>query len=61
MISAEPIDSSLSRSQAGFASAELLLIKSSQPKGKGPPQAAGFQIRTGNGTEKSLVKSDSPE
>ncbi|MFE3537951.1 hypothetical protein [Streptomyces anulatus] len=31
------------------------------PKGKATPQATGNQIRTGNGTEKSLVKLEPPE
>ncbi|MET9093951.1 hypothetical protein ABZX72_17835, partial [Streptomyces cyaneofuscatus] len=42
-------------------SVDALLIKSNQPKGKATPQATGNRIRTGNGTKKSLVKSDSPE
>ncbi|MFH9297456.1 hypothetical protein, partial [Streptomyces sp. NPDC017520] len=31
------------------------------PKGKATPQAIRNRIRAGNGTKKSLVKSDSPE
>ncbi|WP_209443576.1 hypothetical protein, partial [Streptomyces anulatus] len=31
------------------------------PKGKAAPQATGNQIRTGNGTKKSLVKLEPPE
>ncbi|MFJ6148405.1 hypothetical protein ACIQH7_32910, partial [Streptomyces anulatus] len=31
------------------------------PKGKATPQATGNQIRTGNGTEKSLVKLEPPK
>jgi hypothetical protein len=30
----------------------MILIKSEQPKDKGPPTATGNEIRTGNGTEK---------
>ncbi|MER6191354.1 hypothetical protein, partial [Streptomyces cyaneofuscatus] len=42
-------------------SADALLIKSNQPKGKATPQATRIQIRTGNGTKKSLVKLEPPE
>ncbi|MEU6925827.1 hypothetical protein, partial [Streptomyces sp. NPDC046631] len=31
------------------------------PKGKATPKATGIQIRTGNGTKKSLVRLESPE
>ncbi|MBW3358805.1 hypothetical protein, partial [Streptomyces sp. 09ZI22] len=42
-------------------SADALLIKSDLPKGKATPLATGNRIRTGNGTEKSLVKLEPPE
>ncbi|MGW3933159.1 hypothetical protein ACWECC_34495, partial [Streptomyces microflavus] len=42
-------------------SVDALLIKSDPLKGKATPQAAGSRIRTGNGTEKSLVKLEPPE
>ncbi|MFB7051222.1 hypothetical protein ACFCX7_34470, partial [Streptomyces microflavus] len=42
-------------------SADALLIKSDLPKGKVTPLATGNRIRTGNGTEKSLVKLEPPE
>ncbi|MFD3792038.1 hypothetical protein, partial [Streptomyces cyaneofuscatus] len=59
-ISRRAIDSLYSESQA-VQSADALLIKSNQPKGKATPQAIGNRIRTGNGTKKSLVKSEPPE
>ncbi|MFE7403654.1 hypothetical protein, partial [Streptomyces sp. NPDC057557] len=31
------------------------------PKGKATPKATGIQIRTGNGTKKSLVRLEPPE
>ncbi|MFD5901841.1 hypothetical protein ACFWHG_10085, partial [Streptomyces microflavus] len=50
----------ISKTQA-VHSADALLIKSDLPKGKATPQATGNRIRTGNGTEKSLVKLEPPE
>ncbi|WP_218924493.1 MULTISPECIES: hypothetical protein, partial [unclassified Streptomyces] len=52
----------LSRNLIGsFAWHREFLIKSDPPKGKATPQVTGNQIRTGNGTEKSLVKLEPPE
>ncbi|MFF9359076.1 hypothetical protein, partial [Streptomyces sp. NPDC014741] len=39
----------------------MLLIKSNQPKGEGPPTATGIEIRTGNGTEKESGKVGTPK
>ncbi|MFF3628344.1 hypothetical protein, partial [Streptomyces sp. NPDC002164] len=39
----------------------MLLIKSNQPKGEGLPAATGIEIRTGNGTEKNLVRLEKPK
>ncbi|MFG3403968.1 hypothetical protein, partial [Streptomyces sp. NPDC048142] len=46
--------------QGGNSDSESL-IKSDPPKGKATPQATGNRIRTGNGTNESLVKLETPE